>query len=331
MPSQGTGAPKAAPSGLTHNDSNGLERERISDIQRARMLAAMAQVACERGVANVTVAHVVARSGVSRRTFYEIFEDREDCFLAAFDEAIGRACEYVLPAYRAGGRWWDRIRSALTALLQFLDEEPFRGRLLVVETLGAGPTALQRRRQALARIIAALDEGRGKMKASGAQPPPLTAEGVAGAVLAVVHTRMLERDTQPLLGLANQLMAIIVLPYAGAAASRRELARASPGKPRPVRPPRHDPLTELEMRLTYRTIRVLMAVGADPGSSNRKVADTAGISDPGQISKLLARLHQFGLIEKAGAGRARGEPNAWRLTQKGQGVEHAIAAQTTRS
>jgi AcrR family transcriptional regulator/DNA-binding MarR family transcriptional regulator len=301
------------------------------------MLAAMAEVASGRGAANVTVADVVARSGVSRRTFYEQFADREECFLAAFDEAIERACDSVLPAYDAGGRWRERIRSALTALLQFLDEEPFRGRLLVVETLGAGPAALRRRQQALARIIAAVDEGRSEAKAgeeeakTRAGPPPLTAEGVAGAVLAVVHTRMLERDTGSLLGLANQLMAMIVLPYAGAAAARHELARPRPSKIGRLKPVRHDPLTELEMRLTYRTIRVLMAVGAHPGSSNRQVADTAGISDPGQISKLLGRLHHLGLIEKAGAGRARGEPNAWTLTQKGREVERAMAAQTSRS
>ena len=65
----------------------------------------MVEVCIERGAGNVTVAHVVERAGVSRRTFYEIFEDREDCFLAAFEEGIARASVYVLDAYdpEAGG------------------------------------------------------------------------------------------------------------------------------------------------------------------------------------------------------------------------------------
>jgi AcrR family transcriptional regulator len=105
-------------------------REHVSDIQRARMLAAMVEVASERGAVNVTVAHVVARSGVSRRTFYEIFQDREDCFLAAFDDGIVRIANEVIPAYEAAGRtqrahsWREKIRAGLTALLQILDDEP---------------------------------------------------------------------------------------------------------------------------------------------------------------------------------------------------------------
>jgi hypothetical protein len=84
-----------------------------------------------------------------------------------------------------------------------------------------------------------------------------------------------------------------------------------------------DPLRELDMRLTYRTVRVLRSVAASPGSSNRVVADGAGIADQGQISKLLRRLQGLGLIENVGADPARGEPNAWTLTQRG-GEVHSV-------
>ena len=69
---------------------------------------------------------------------------------------------------------------------------------------------------------------------------------------------------------------------------------------------------------------VLMAVAAHPGSSNRMVADEAGISDQGQISKLLRRLEGLDLIEIAGEAPAKGGPNAWTLTERGQSVVHAI-------
>ncbi len=137
---------------------------RVSDIQRARILAAMVDVASERGGGNVTVAHVVARSGVSRRTFYEIFQGREDCFLAALDDAIARIAAEVVPAYRQPGPWRERIRAGLRALLEYVDYDPPVARLVVVESLAAGPGALERRRRLLAQIVAAVDEGRREAK-----------------------------------------------------------------------------------------------------------------------------------------------------------------------
>jgi DNA-binding IclR family transcriptional regulator len=92
-----------------------------------------------------------------------------------------------------------------------------------------------------------------------------------------------------------------------------------------------DPLRALETRLTYRTVRVLMAVAAHPGSSNRAVADGAGIKDQGQISKLLHRLERLGLIGNDGAGRLPGGPNAWRLTERGAQIERAIRESARRA
>ena len=85
-----------------------------------------------------------------------------------------------------------------------------------------------------------------------------------------------------------------------------------------------DPLRDVEMRLTYRTVRVLMAVAANPGASNRIVGDSAGIGDQGQISKLLARLSKLGLVTNSGLGPGRGAPNAWTLTSKGARVEQVL-------
>ena len=144
--------------------ATGRGREQVADIQRARMLAAMVEEVAERGVGNVTVADVVARSGVSRRTFYEIFEDREDCFLAAFDNAIEKLANVIVPAYEQKGAWQTKIRSALTALLEYLDREPAAGRLVIVETLGAGHKALEHRRRGIAQIITIVDQGRNESK-----------------------------------------------------------------------------------------------------------------------------------------------------------------------
>ncbi len=318
-----------------------LGRERVNDIQRARILAAMVEECAERGVGNVTVAHVVARAGVSRRTFYELFSDCEDCFLGAFDEGVARASRYVLEVYDPDARWVDRVRTALTGLLAFLDVERGTGQLLLVGSLGAGAGALEARRRVLAQIVALVEEGRtpqgthGRAQAgaeakAGAELPPLTAEGIVGGVMSVLHARLIDAadlDGDSLLALTGPLMSMIVLPYLGPAAARRELAKPVPKMPSPARHERN-PLGELEMRLTYRTVRVLMAIAAHPGSSNRVVADAAEVTDQGQMSKLLARLHDIGLIVNTGGGAARGEPNAWTLTEKGWRVQGAIAEQT---
>jgi AcrR family transcriptional regulator len=343
----------AAPNGLT-SARNGLSPgvsagggrasgvERVSEIQRARIIAAMTEVACERGASNVTVAHVVEQAGVSRRTFYELFEDREGCFLAAFDEGLRCAAERVLPAYRAEGRWSERIRASLTALLEFLDGEPVMG-LLLVGSSGTGAQALERRRQVLVHAIAAVDEGREQSK-TGREPPPLAAEGIVGGVLSIMYSRLLASPRSPtmrdldlggppasesdsLLALTGPLMSMIVLPYLGPAAARRELERPVPKRHGAAPRSNGNPLRELQMRLTYRTVRVLLAVATQPGGSNRQIADAAEITDQGQISKLLARLHGLGLIHNMGAGYVRGAPNAWMLTAKGWEVQGAIAGQ----
>jgi AcrR family transcriptional regulator len=297
-------------------------RERISEIQRQRLLAGMAEVAAERGAGSVTVAHIVARSGVSRRTFYELFTDREDCLLAALDQALARASAVVLPAYESKVRWRERIRAALGVLLAFFDEEPALARLCVVESLGAGAKALERRTVIVRRLIAAIDAGRGEAK-PGKEALSLTAEGVVGAVLAVIHARLLEAHHGPLSALAPALMSVIVHPYLGQSAAERELHRPAPQIKTTTRA-RKDPLDGLDMRLTYRTVRVLVAIGSNPHASNRGVAEAAGIADQGQISKLLTRLQSLGLIQNGGGGQAKGAPNAWSLTAKGQAVGRSI-------
>jgi AcrR family transcriptional regulator len=322
-PRSGPGTRRARPGG-----EDGLPREHVSEIQRLRILGAMGEVASERGAGSVTVAHVVARAGVSRRTFYDLFEDREACFLQAFQEALAQASTGVLEAYRASGSWRERTRAALWAALVFCDAHPAAARLCVVEALAAGPRALEYRGTVLAQLIAAVDEGRTEMPKGAREPAPLTADGVIGAVLSVIHARLLQAEHPPLTELLGELMSMIVGPYLGPAAARRELDKPAPQLKNNI-PPETDPLSGLDMRITYRTVRVLITIAAHPGASNREVATLAGISDQGQVSKLLARLEHLGLARNEGVGPLKGAPNAWVLTLKGQRVEQAIQVQTT--
>jgi AcrR family transcriptional regulator len=338
-PNQGSGA-RGTHSGTGGNGLSEAGQARVAEIQRARLLGAMVEMVVEHGLADATVARVVGQAGVSRRTFYELFEDREECFLAALDDAIARVSDEVVPAYESGDGWAERLRLALVALLSFLDVERGLGQLLVVESLGAGARALERRRRVLAQTIGAVDAGREGMK-GGSELPSLTAEGIVGGALSVIHARMVADGRRvsahlhdgagsPRMGeLVNPLMSMIVLPYLGPAAARRELRAAAQSSPAGRRAPASAPLEQLGMRLTYRTVRVLLAVGARPGASNREVGEASGATDQGQISKLLARLERLGLVHNEGLGPAKGSPNAWALTAKGALLEQAMSAHTS--
>jgi AcrR family transcriptional regulator len=291
------------------------------------MIEAAIHAAAEVGAGDLTVADVVGRAGVSRRTFYEIFEDCEDCFVAAFDDALARATERVAPTWCGEGSWQQRVRTTLGALLRFFDEKPDVGRLLIVEALAAGPRALDRRQAAIAKLIAAMDEVRVHCR-TAREAPPLTAEGVVGGVISVLYARLLERGRGPLEELLNPLTSMIVMPYLGSAAARREMTRALPSRGHAAPRTAESPLKDLRMRVTYRTARALAAVAAHPGASNRRVAEACGISDQGQVSKLLGRLERLGLVENTGAGlAARGAPNEWRLTRRGEEVHGALASE----
>jgi AcrR family transcriptional regulator len=305
--------------------SDGLPRGHVTEIQRARMLSAAVDAIEENGYARLTVAQVISRAKVSRKTFYDLFVDREDCFLAVFERTLEQVKARVVEAFEGESSWRDAVRAGLAALLVFVDEEPELARLCVVDALGGGPRVLEKRAQVLVELREVIDRGREATSVRN-EPPGVTAEGVIGAVFAVVHTRLLERSTKPYVELHGSLMSMIVLPYLGVRAAGRELSRPAPEVRRRAKTEPgvgRDPMAGLDMRLTYRTVRVLTAIREHPGASNREVADGAGIADQGQISKLLSRLEGLGLIQNVDQAQSKGAPNEWRLTERGERVERA--------
>jgi AcrR family transcriptional regulator/DNA-binding MarR family transcriptional regulator len=308
--------------------SSRLSRGRVTEIQRSRMLAAALSAVEEVGYSRMTVAQVISRAKVSRKTFYDVFADREDCFLAALEQAVTQAGRHVKEAYARETGWREGVRAGLGELLVFFDEEPALARLVLVEALGAGPRVLERRAEILDELAKIVDQGRFATSA-GREPPEVVAEGVVGAVFAVLHTRALGEDGDERFAcLLGSLMNIVVLPYLGARAASRELSRQAPERRRaaPGRAARgqsRDPMAGLSMRLTYRTVRVLVVIGEHPGASNREIAERSGVSDQGQISKLLARLARLELVENTGDGQEKGGSNAWHLTPRGARVERA--------
>jgi AcrR family transcriptional regulator/DNA-binding MarR family transcriptional regulator len=310
-------------------------------MQRSRLLGAAVVAVEELGWSRVTVAGIAARARVSRRTFYDLFDDREDCLLAVCEDTTARIATEIAAASAGGHKnppWRECVRTGLWVILSFLDREPELARFCVVQSTRGGRRVLEWREALLSRLTDVVQQGALQGGARGAQVPSLTAEGSVGAVLAIIHRRLSSADErEPLTGLRGSLMSLIVLPYQGPAAARAERTRPIPS---PVAKATssaqaasnsyrggHDPLRDIPMRLTYRTARVLRAAAEHPGASNRAVGEAADIYDQGQISKLLGRLEGLGLIENTSGNdhKPTGEPNAWRLTRLGENVAQQLS------
>ncbi len=273
---------------------------------------------------------MATHAGVSERDFREIFPTLEDCYRAAYEQGLARLSRTVTTAAGCAGGWLERLRSGLVALLGFCDDNPSWARLLILEApLSAGVT-LECRRQLYDVLARLLDHYQpASVPAGSPQPTPaLTDELIVGGVYSVIRTSMVEGTDGKLVELAPSLMAFIVAPYLGQASAQAELegrpsgsAEATMKGPELTRAQAISRAVELPIRITHRTTLVLRAIAQTPYSNNREIAQTAGIADEGQASKLLARLERQGVIENVGVGAARGEPNAWLLTTSGR---HAI-------
>lgn len=300
----------------------------IEGIRRKRMIDGAIEAVQELGYAGLTVAQVITRARASRKTFYELFYDREDCFLAAFEQLLDCVRLSVGDAYAQASDWRAGVRAALAKILELAEREPALAKLCIVETLGVGEAVDRRRSEVLSELAEFVDRGR-LLSAAGREPPPVTAEVVVGGIVAVLHSRLLaaRRDEPPLHDLLGPLMSMVVMPYLGARAASRELERPpdTVALKTPARKPapRRDLFDGLKMRLTYRTVRVLAVIAAHPGVSNREVAAGSGIVDQGQVSKLLSRLAGLELIENRGTFQGRGAANAWWLTPRGAHIERA--------
>jgi AcrR family transcriptional regulator len=304
----------------------------VENDERTRIFRAMAATVCARGGSmaggQITLADIAAQAEISPRRLRGQFADVEACFLAAFEWCSERAGAAMAQAYAAEHGWVEGIRSALAVALESIEQEPDLARLWIVYALGGGPRVLRSRAVAIATLAEYVDRGRLESRVR-AEPPAITAEGVVGALLVVLQTRLLSSELEPPSELRGELMSLILLPYLGSVAAKRELTRPA-GRSvagRRAQPPRSGRavMEGAGSRVTYSTARVLSAIAERPGSSNREIANRAEIVDQGQISKLLSRLEAQGLIANVGGGGLRGAPNAWELTLRGEQIHHTIA------
>ena len=263
---------------------------------------------------------------MSQRAFHEVFRSADECFLAAFEEGLARLSAAVEEAAGREQRWLDRVRAGLVAFLGFFDDERGWTRLLMLGVPVEDRTLAFRCEQRVLGVLTALmDDGSPWAIAELTCEPQLTVELLIGGVFSVIRARLSdpEGDGGPLVELTPSLMSFIAVEYLGQAAASEQLLLGSPPADQP-------PAGGVErgvpsagcapIPVTRRTTLVLKAIARAPRSSNREVAAAAGISDEGQISHLLGRLAQRGLIAKVTPRSGSRRENAWLLTSSGRRV-----------
>jgi AcrR family transcriptional regulator len=199
-----------------------LPPEVIARSQRERLLEAAIRIVAEKGYGKTTVADLTREAGISRTTFYAMFEDKEGCFLVAYDSLTDGLVRRVTVAYEAEERWPDRARAGLAALLEALAEEPEIARLALVDVGAAGPAAQRRYRAALQRLTPLFEEGR-DFAPGGRGLPANTSRMAIGAVSGLIADELAEGREGYLPSLLSDLLFATLVPYIGPAAAAREV------------------------------------------------------------------------------------------------------------
>jgi AcrR family transcriptional regulator len=199
-----------------------LPPEVIARSQRERLLEAAIRVVAEKGYAATTVADLTREAGISRTTFYEMFGDKETCFLAAYDAIVDGLVRRIAVAYEAEEGWPARAGAGLAALLEALAEEPDIARLALIDVGAAGPAAQRRYRAALQRLTPFFDEGR-DFAPGGRNLPANTSRMAIGAVAGLISDEVIEGRAEYLPNLLSEVLFATLVPYIGPAAAAREV------------------------------------------------------------------------------------------------------------
>lgn len=196
---------------------HGLSRTFVAENQRERLLNGVVEAVGERGYNEATIARIAAAAKMSRRTFYEYFVDKEDCFLAAYDVIDDHIRAAMLAVPGAAQPWPECVRARLAALLDVLARDPVVAGFYLVEPLAAGGRPAERYRQAV------------QLLADSIRPEPIPAgadmevrdQALIGGVTTLIVRRLNAGGGERLPELLPDLIELVLAPYLGREEARR--------------------------------------------------------------------------------------------------------------
>jgi AcrR family transcriptional regulator len=213
-----------------------MEREEVSRNQRARLYGAMIEAVARRGYAATSVAEVLALAGVSRRALYELFSNKEDCFLATYDTAVARASRLMLEAWASERGWANRLHVSCRALLDDIANFPKPARLVLVESLAVGASARERV-QLAGHIFERLVSVAFSLAPGGPDLPPLNSKAIVAGVRHVLFLRLRQGREEEFYILTDEVLdwcESCRSPLVARLGASGAPAAASPSRPRPM-------------------------------------------------------------------------------------------------
>ena len=205
---------------------HGYSREQVAHHQRERLIAGLAAAVADRGYAAVTLGDITREARVSRRVFYENFEGKEQCFLAAFEVVVDHLRELIAAAAEPQPDWPRRAIAATRAVLAFLASEPDLARLLLVESRGAGPAVGRRFNEAVGELAPLLAMGRAE-RDSDRPLPDSTEDSVLGSLVSLVFRKVAAGEAKRLEELLPECVEFVLAPYLGPAEAARLASEAA--------------------------------------------------------------------------------------------------------
>ena len=197
---------------------HGLPREFVVHNQRERLIAGLAEAIAENGYSGTTIAHITRHAAVSRRTFYEHFSSKDECFVAAYDTVMAELRQRVSAAFEGAGDWPHAVKAGIGAMLEFLAAEPSLARLCMVEALVAGPVVVERYDAAIQSFVPYFQSGReGRPPEVLARLSPTTEEALVGGMVSLISRRIIAGKAEELEELLPDLVEFTLTPYVGSA------------------------------------------------------------------------------------------------------------------
>ncbi len=195
---------------------HGLPREFVVHNQRERLIAGIAEAIAENGYSGTTIAHITRHAAVSRRTFYEHFSSKDECFVAAYDTVMQQLRERVSAGFEEAEDWPHAVKAGIGAMLGFLAAEPHLARLCMVEALVAGPVVVERYDAAIQSFVPYFQSGReGRPKEVLDRLSAATEEALVGGMVSLISRRIIAGKAEYLEELLPDLVEFTLTPYLG--------------------------------------------------------------------------------------------------------------------
>jgi AcrR family transcriptional regulator len=195
---------------------HGLPRDFVVHNQRERLIAGLAEAVAEKGYGGTTIADITRHAAVSRRTFYEHFDGKDECFVAAFDTVTEQLRERVDESFKAEDSWPEAAKAGIGAMLSFLAAEPNLARLAMVEAMVAGPVVVERYDAAVETFLPYFAAGRvGRPKKVLNRLSDSTEEALVGGMISLISRRIVAGQAEELESLLPDLTEFALAPYVG--------------------------------------------------------------------------------------------------------------------